>query len=78
MSLTVLPRAAKTLQSLGLSVDPPPQVRPGKRVKGTAQVPVPQGGDTESDEGKLASSSLVSCSGTKGARFCSTVRQVIA
>ena len=76
VSLTVLPRAAKTLQSLGLSVDPPPHIHPGKRVKGTAQVPVPRGKGTESDEGKLVSSPLV-CSGTKGARFCSMVCQVI-
>ncbi|KIM90478.1 hypothetical protein PILCRDRAFT_1768 [Piloderma croceum F 1598] len=50
--------AAKTLQSLGLSVDPPPQIRPDKRVKGTAQVPVPQGKGTESDEARSARSSL--------------------
>ncbi|KIM75467.1 hypothetical protein PILCRDRAFT_92060 [Piloderma croceum F 1598] len=49
---------AKTLQSLGLSVDPPPQIRPGKRVKGTAQVPVPQGKGTESDEARSTRSSL--------------------
>jgi hypothetical protein len=76
VSLTMLSRAAKTLQSLGLSVDPPPQTRPGKRVKGTAQAPIPQGEGTESDEGKFASSPLV-CSGIKATRFYSTVRQVI-
>src|ERR1700738_160231 len=54
----MLCRVVKTLQSLGLSVDPPPQTGPGKGVKGTAQVPVPRGEGTESGEGKFVPSLL--------------------